>query len=200
MAVAAPLTAGMPGEAELVDVWLVERLARWRVREALEGRLPPGARLRDVQDVWLGEATLPGQVVASVYRAELDASDADRSELGASVAAMLAATALPRVRRKGDKSVPYDLRPFVEAIDLSPLEPAGRTAVRMVLRHDPEKGIGRPEELLAELGDRLGKPLAPTMLVRERLVLAQERRAIRGQGAVAAEPARTQGSGVRRRW
>src|SRR3990172_1374477 len=54
-ALAAPLPAGISGDAELVDLWLVERLPTWRVREALDGRLPAGYRLADLFDVWLGE-------------------------------------------------------------------------------------------------------------------------------------------------
>src|SRR5262245_42313737 len=66
-ALAAPLSASIPGEAELADVWLTERRPRWTVRDALAGSLPTGFTLVDLYDVWLGEAALPGQVVASVY-------------------------------------------------------------------------------------------------------------------------------------
>jgi hypothetical protein len=60
------------------------------------------------------------------------------------------------------------LRPFVEALDLGEAD----GAMRMTLRHDPERGIGRPEEVLAALGDLLRDPVQPASLVRERLVLA----------------------------
>ena len=46
----------------------------------------------------------------------------------------------------------------------------------MELRHDPEKGVGRPEEVLAELSARSGVALDDAILVRERLVLAPDRR------------------------
>ena len=46
----------------------------------------------------------------------------------------------------------------------------------MELRHDPEKGVGRPEEVLAELSERSGVALDDAVLVRERLVLAPDRR------------------------
>ena len=42
----------------------------------------------------------------------------------------------------------------------------------MTLRHDPEKGVGRPEELLAALAEALGASLRLVSLVRERLVWA----------------------------
>src|SRR5688572_12700291 len=41
----APLPAGMAAERELIDIVLVERWPGWRVREALDARLPEGWRL-----------------------------------------------------------------------------------------------------------------------------------------------------------
>jgi hypothetical protein len=181
---AAPLAAVVFGEGELVDIWLTERLPRWRVREALAGVLPPGHTLVDVQDVWLGEAPLPGRVSASVYRAVLG-SGVDADAVRAVAAALCATTSLPRERRKGASTVAYDLRPFVEAIEVTDAaDPeaagsspgagpgSGAAILRMTLRHDPEKGVGRPEELLAALEERAGFPLEARELVRERLVLA----------------------------
>ena len=174
-AVAAPLGATIPGEAELLDVWLTERLPRWRVREALAATLPPGHALVDTYDVWLGEAPLPGRVSASVYRAALEPV-ADAAAVRRAAVALLAETALPRTRRKGEATVAYDLRPFIEAIDVEGGDAAPGAAatmiVRMTLRHDPERGVGRPDELLAALSERSGVGLVTRSLVRERLVLA----------------------------
>jgi hypothetical protein len=170
--IAAPLAAAIPGEAELVDTWMVERVPAWRIREALSGCLPAGWRLVDAYDVWLGEPALPGRVAASVYRATFGpASDAGRAVLAAAVDALLGESTLPRERRKGEASVAYDLRPFLEAIDVEPA-PDGGTVLRITLRHDPERGVGRPDEALAALGARAGLVLQPDELVRERLVLA----------------------------
>ncbi len=177
-AAAAPLAAAIPGEAELLDVWLTQRLPRWRVREALTAVLPPGHSMVDVYDVWLGEAPLPGRVTASVYRAGLP-PDADLVAVRGAARTLCAAVTLPRVRRKGEATIAYDLRPFVEAIEVADLVtvPDGAPTVpgpilRMTLRHDPEKGVGRPEELLAALEEQVGFPLGVRSLVRERLVLA----------------------------
>jgi hypothetical protein len=170
---AAPLPAAIPGEAELLDIWLTERLPRWRVRDAVESTLPPGNRLVDLHDVWLGEAPLPGQVIASVYRADL-AGDVDVSAVWEAVTATLAAASLVRERQKGAATVTYDLRPFIDELEVAATgeETPARFVVRMRLRHDPEKGVGRPDELLAALGDAIGAPLPVSSLVRERLVLA----------------------------
>jgi hypothetical protein len=185
---AAPLAATIPGEGELLDVWLTERLPRWRVRDALQATLPPGHTLVDVYDVWLGEDPLPGRVAASVYRAVLEPAEgraqgpvADAAALRVAAAALLAEPALPRERPKGETMVSYDLRPFIDAIDVDEPGPAaaGETraevpgiTIRMTLRHDPERGVGRPDELLAALSERAGIAFAVRSLVRERLVLA----------------------------
>lgn len=171
-ALAAPLAPAIPGEAELTDLWLVERRPRWTVRAALEASLPAGSTLVDLYDVWLGEPALPGQVVASVYRARPSGPAVDAAAIEVAAGAIMAAPELRRERQRGDRTVAYDLRPFIETVAVEP-GPDGATDIVMVLRHDPEKGIGRPDEVLAELGERSGAPLADASLVRMRLILAE---------------------------
>jgi hypothetical protein len=179
-AIAAPLGASLRAEAELVDVWLTERVPAWRVREAVTRSLPPGYTLREAHDVWLGEAALPGQVVASVYRADLaDARVVDA--LGDACRALVEAATIERERMKGGGPVRYDLRPFIEALGVSatdePADPAGappaQATIRMTLRHDPERGVGRPDEVLAAVAAQAGmEPIPVRAIIRERLVLA----------------------------
>jgi hypothetical protein len=171
-AVAAPLSPAIPGDAELADLWLVERRARWSVRAALEGSLPVGSTLVDLYDVWLGEPALPGQVVASAYRARLSGPAVDPAAIEAAAAAVTAAPELRRERQRGERTVAYDLRPFIETVAVEP-GPGGLIDVIMVLRHDPEKGIGRPDEVLAELGERSGASLADASVVRTGLILSE---------------------------
>ena len=175
-ALAAPLAPAFLGEAELADVWLTAREPRWAVREALTTAMPAGSVLIDLYDVWLGEAALPGRVVASVYRATIDGDGAAApvAALDAAATDLLGATTLPRERPRGDRTVLYDLRPFIGNVGVRGRGEAAE--IVMELRHDPEKGVGRPEELLAELADRSGVALEGAVIVRERLVLAPERR------------------------
>jgi hypothetical protein len=174
LTLAAPLAASLAGEAELADLWLTRRLPAWQVREVLGAAVPPGYRLLDVYDVWLGEPALPGQVIASVYRARVAALRAT-DRLREATVELLGAETLPRLREKGTSTVSYDLRPFLEQLEVSgAVDAAGAaaTVLRLTLRHDPEKGIGRPEEALAALAELVGSPLEPRTIVRERLVLA----------------------------
>lgn len=171
-ALAAPLAPTTPGEAELADVWLTERRPRWAVREALVPRMPPACTLVDLFDVWLGEAALPGQVVASVYRAAVALDTASVAAVDAAAVELVTADSVPRERARGERLVAYDLRPFIEAIDVRATD-LGSAEIVMVLRHDPEKGVGRPDEVLAELATRSGVPL-DTRVARTRLILASD--------------------------
>jgi hypothetical protein len=168
-ALAAPLAPAIPGEAELLDLFLVERLPAWRVREALLATVPSGWQLVEAYDVWLGEPALPGRVVASVYRARFGSGAVDAGRLRDAATDLLHAPSLVRERRKGESSVRYDLRPFIGRLEVEPAD--GGTILRMTLRHDPEKGVGRPDEVVAALGEALGASLDPRELVRERLEL-----------------------------
>ena len=196
IAFAAPLGVGLPAERELADLFLAERLPVAEVRDALEANLPEGHRLVELLDVWLGEAALPGQVVAADYRAEVRVFGAADGEDGASASPMFDALAdaarrllrevtLPRTRDKGGRAVAYDLRPLLADISVmeAPGPPAddladpvasraGLVQLRIRVRYDPERGVGRAEEVLAALAESAGLELSLEALVRERMLLA----------------------------
>ena len=196
IAFAAPLGVGLPAERELADLFLAERLPVAVVRDALEANLPVGHRLIELQDVWLGEAALPGQVIAADYRAEVRVGGADLAEgepapsapdaLADGARRLLREASLPRTRDKGGQPVAYDLRPLLADIsvieagspaasDSGPSGPASqpnRIQLRIRVRYDPERGVGRPEEVLAALAELARVELALESLVRERVILA----------------------------
>jgi radical SAM-linked protein len=168
---AAPLPVGMSAERELADLNLVERLSIRDVRDRLIPTLPEGIELVDLHDVWLGAAPLAASVAAADYRILLDG--AGPAQLGAAAADLLAAPALLRERSRGATAVSYDLRPLLGAIRV---DTSGTTPVVALVRalFHPERGAGRPEEVVAALQDRLGAPLVAREIVRERIILADE--------------------------
>ena len=188
---AAPLPTSMAGEAELLDVFVVERLPVAEVRKRLTGALPAGHELVDTHDVWLGEAPLSGQVTAADYvvtigRPSRDAEDAPDLKLGdveRAAEALLSAPAIPRTRDKGGRAVAYDLRPLLLTIEVASWQPeiegsdapAGEVTLRMRTRFDPERGVGRPDEVVAALAEAMGVELVARSTVRERLILASDR-------------------------
>jgi radical SAM-linked protein len=166
----APLPVGMGANGELIDAILVERWPTWRVRQALDGRLPAGWHLVDLFDVWLAGPPLPGRVAAADYRVTLE-SPADAAAIARAGAELLAAPQLPRERAKGETTVTYDLRPLL--IDVA-VEEGPPVVVRTRTRFHPELGTGRPEEVVAALADRLGVVLTARSISRDRLVLVED--------------------------
>jgi hypothetical protein len=170
VAFGAPIPASLAAEHELADIVLTRSEPAWRVREALVDHLPDGWRLVDLHDVWLGGPALAGQVAAADYR--IDLGDADSEAVRSASVELLAATELARERRKGSSTVPYDLRPLV--LDVGVLDGGPPTLLRARTRFHPVLGTGRPEEVIAALGEMMGCPLVPGSIVRERLLLVDE--------------------------
>jgi hypothetical protein len=171
----APLTPGMASDGELYELFLTRRCPIWQVRDGLAAGLPAGHQLVDLEDVWLGEPPLPGRVLGAEYGALIAGPGVtSRDALGHAIDGLLSASSLPRERAKGERRVAYDLRPFVDRVWLlpAPADEAEGTTLAMRLRHDPEKGIGRPEEVVAELADRVG-PFEHVRIWRTGLVLAE---------------------------
>lgn len=172
IAFAAPLPAVVRGAAELADLWLVDRVPRWVVREALQDRLPAAHRWIGVEDVWLGSPALASRVVAADWQITLAPVAASSDDLAAAARQLIAAPTLPRVRRKGTTEKRYDLRPLLATVAVLPGE--AEHAVRVRTRFDAELGTGRPDEVLAALGAAIGRALTATSIVRERLILADD--------------------------
>ena len=167
----APLQVGIAADAELIDLFLVARLPRWEVREALQSRMPLGWRLVDLSDVWLGGPPLAGLVAAADYRITLDA-DAEAAAVSEACHAITAESSVPREREKGTTIIAYDLRPLLAGLEV--VEAGPPVAIRARTRFHPSLGTGRPEEVLAALAHQVGQPLVAARVVRERLVLADE--------------------------
>jgi hypothetical protein len=125
--------------------------------------------------VWLAGPPLAGRVAAADYRVTLttDASAepdlSDRLTLAGST--LLGARRIERQRRKGDGVVTYDLRPLLIDVRVVAGDPV--TIVTRTRLH-PELGSGRPEEVVAALGDVIGRELPVASIVRERLVLLDD--------------------------
>ena len=164
------MSMGIAAEAELADIVLTEVCPVWRVREAIAGRCPEGWRLVDLYDVWLGGPPLAGQVVAADYRIEVGGSDP--AAVADAAAALLHARTIRRERTKGKGIVAYDLRPLLLHVGVAQAGPP--LVIRARTRFHPTLGTGRPEEVVAALGDLLATPLTTGAIVRERLVLSDE--------------------------
>lgn len=169
IALGAPLPTGCAAEAELLEFWLRALRPAWAVREGIETGKPAGHRLASLESIWLGAPALSGQVAAADYEVALDGT-IPAPELRTAVERVLAARTLPRDRLKGGVTKTFDLRPLIVGLE------ASDTGITMRTRIHPELGTGRPDEVVAALGDAMGKPLSIAQTVRRRLLLADELR------------------------
>jgi uncharacterized protein DUF2344 len=152
LVIAVPLPVGMEAKRELADLWLTARKPIAEVRSAVGAAMPGGLTLVTLYDVWAGEAALPGRVAAADYRIRLAAPVAP-AILEAHARDLLAASTLRRERAKGDRLIGYDLRPLLA--DIGPVAVRdGATEIDVRVRHLADLGVGRPEEVVAALGDR----------------------------------------------
>jgi radical SAM-linked protein len=184
IAFAAPAPLGVVGERELIDVVLDDLVLMSDVRAATQAAAPTGYRLVDLFDVWVSGPTLASLVTAGDYRAvaEVEAGEVTSAEIANGVAGLLAAPVIERVRRKGQGDVMVDIRPHLVDLRLARAAPATAPSgaagtpfeLWMRLRLGGEGGVGRPEEIVAALGERLGRALATRTLTRERIVLSDD--------------------------
>ena len=169
---AAGLPTGLAAERELLDVILTERWPLARVRPALREALPDGHELVDCHDVWLGEPPLAAQARSADYRIALE-GDGNAARLRAAAAALMARDHIERTRVKGDRTVDYDLRPLIDAIEV--VEDGPPVVLQVRVRIDQERGPGRPDEVVAALGAECGSSdLTIATLTRIRVSVASE--------------------------
>jgi radical SAM-linked protein len=174
---AAPLPVGMSVERDLADLLLAARLPVADVRPVVDASMVEGLRLLEVHDVWLGMPPLAGSVAAADYRVIVRPPDATAiADLRRAAERFLASDALPRNRPRGTSTVTYDLRPLVADVSVDATEDDAATAaqtaiVRTRTRFHPERGAGRPEEVVAQLAEFTGVTLEIDSIVRERIIL-----------------------------
>jgi radical SAM-linked protein len=181
---AAPVPVGMLAEREPLDLWLADLRRIHEVRPAVEAAMPIGHRIVDLYDVWIGAPSLPASVVAGDYfvtirPATASAAPGPHTTIAVAAAAcdsMLAATLIARVRSKGGATVGVDIRPHILSLKAAAAVTGDGTSLELEMRLllGGERGVGRPEEVLAELGDRLGVELVADEIVRRRVILADD--------------------------
>ncbi len=160
--IASGLPVGVTGRAELLDVWLAERLAPDEVLARLRPASPPGLEIVAAEEVDLRAPALQAQVQAAEYVAVLDAPE-PMEAIRARVEALMAAPSLPRQRHHKGKLQSYDLRPLVQSLAVRPA-PSRGTLLEMRLQASAE-GAGRPDQVL----DVLGLTLAARSIERTKL-------------------------------
>ena len=164
MNMAAALPLGFSSRCEVMDMRLEHDISLQDLPTRLNGTLPSGLQVVDVQQVDERAPALQTQVVSSEYEVTLTEA-VDRSELDRKIESVMESKAIPRARR----GKIYDLRPLIEELSATPtpvLEGEGQ-GVRVFMRLMAREGAtGRPEEVL----DVLGIAFEGTRIERTRLL------------------------------
>ncbi len=164
--IAAALPLGCTGEAELVDLWLAQPLPPEQALQALQAVAQPGLPFRAVVEVPEEGPALPTLVRSAEYQVAFHEPVPD---LGQRVRALLAQEHIWRTKRGKKGPRRYDLRPLIEALQVTP-----QGALFMRLRAMPG-ATGRPDEVLEALGiaPALGLPHRTRLLLAPDLVAAR---------------------------
>jgi radical SAM-linked protein len=158
--IAAALPLGFSSRCEVMDMKLENEIPLDGLREKLQGTLPTGIQVLNVESADERAPVLQTQLVAAEYEVTLTAS-VDGSELKRKVDSVLESESIIRERR-GKK---YDLRPLIE--DLTPAPSPEARGEKMLMRLAAREGAtGRPEEVL----DVLGIAFEETRIERTRLI------------------------------
>lgn len=185
-----PVQVGMLAAREPIDVALFERRRIHEVRESIERVAPTGHRLVDLYDVWPGAPTLAASIVAGDYRVTIaavggpgagDGAGLDGDAVEVAIGTLLRAGRIAINREKAGAEVEVDIRPHILDLRLDDLRldsvatgsaDEGRFDLLMRLRLGGEGGVGRPDEVVAALAERLARPLRTVGATRERVILA----------------------------
>ena len=167
MNIAAALPLGFSSRCEVLDMRLEHEIQLDGLREKLQGTLPTGIQVTEVDSVDERAPALQTQVVSAEYEVSL-AEAGFGSEVKRKIESVLESDSIIRTRRGKE----YDLRPLVEELRVSessglPLMQGQAPALRIFMRLAAREGAtGRPEEVL----DVLGIAFEDTRIERTRLI------------------------------
>jgi len=167
MNIAAALPLGFSSRCEVLDMRLEHEIQLDGLREKLQGTLPTGIQVTEVESVDERVPALQTQVVSAEYEVRL-AEAGFGSEVQRKIESVLESDSIIRTRRGKE----YDLRPLVEELRVSessglPLMQGQAPALRIFMRLAAREGAtGRPEEVL----DVLGIAFEDTRIERTRLI------------------------------
>ena len=176
-----------------------ERCPVAAVRERLVPRCRPSHELVDAHDVWLGEPPLSGQVVAADYLVSWR-RPARRAPSGPLVRELIErapGSCSPRARSRGRAT--RAAAPSPTTSGLSDLAHRGRRKLLAgPLRlasgsgrcFDPERGVGRPEEVVAALGEGSGPILRSARSCASVILVGETAHARRSADLAGTDPTR----------
>lgn len=145
ISIAAPLAVGFTGQREVMDLILERPISPVDFAKAVSKQLTSGISLAQVDEVYTALPSLQSQLYSADHRVIVAARETEQ-QMQHRIADLLRSEHLPRERRGKE----YDLRPLIEELSLEDKTEEGHV-LEMRLSMG-ERGTGRPDEVLAELG------------------------------------------------
>lgn len=149
-----PLSVGVSGLSEYVDVDLDVALPPDEVASALKGAMPPGIRVSGARPVEDGSQSLMAATDRSLYRVKMDGEcfPPGAEKLNACLGEIMKSKELVVTRRKKDgREVPFDIRPGL--LSLAARDEKGGVVLELELMTSSSLNI-RTREVLAAIGSR----------------------------------------------
>jgi radical SAM-linked protein len=166
IAVASPLPVGSTGEAELMDVYLDDRVEPLAFYRAVTEALVPGIRVTAVTETPVDAPALQALIRFAEYRVTLDPGTLTCDQVHTAVAALLEATNFPWEHVRDGEARRYDLRAQVAMLAV---ESCDAESIVLSMRLQCDAGAsGRPEQVVRAIGF----DAAPAAVHRTLLVLA----------------------------
>lgn len=170
--IAAALPVGHTGSAEVMDVYLENRISPGEFEAAVRPVLPGGLTLVDVYEVEASADSLQSTLCMAGYVVSVEVDSAPQ-EVQGRIDALLGAEEVVQERTRRGRQERFDLRPLVEEVRV--LENGPPLRLWMLLRAGA-RGNARPESVLDALGfaGAAPQPQAPQPQVERVKLLFEE--------------------------
>jgi radical SAM-linked protein len=149
ISVAAPLSVGMTGEAELMDVVCSRPVTPYWFGGVVNQQLPAGIRVTEVLQISPVLPSLQSQVRFAEYEVIIGVKKA-RGEIEELISKILALEKLPWQHQKDTGIKSYDLRPLIKELYLKSWDISSCTLFMRLCCGN--SGSGRPEQVIAAMG------------------------------------------------
>jgi len=149
ISLAVPLSVGMTGESEFMDVTVDKATSPHWFMDVINRQLPTGIEVLEVYPIAPSIPSLQSQVRFAHFRVEV-ATGKTEEEIKADVRRLLSLEHIPWYHERDTGRRNYDLRVLIDDIRVEGCK-NGICTIEMKLRCD-ESGSGRPEQVVFALG------------------------------------------------
>ena len=149
ISLAAPLSVGVTGEAELMDIFVTKNVSPHWFTAAVNRQLPPGIEIVEVHLIAPSIPSLQSQVRYAQYKVDVG-TEKKSKDIESAISNLLSLEHLPWHHQRDTGRRSYDLRALIDDLWLIDWRHSYCT-VGMRLRCD-NSGSGRPEQVASALG------------------------------------------------